>query len=162
MLSSAPLFGKPRLRQVGRIVIVVDLICEYKHRFEGWFASADALETQQTAGQVRCPVCDASKVERLPSAPFVGRRSTDRAPDTTQQELDNAKDLLRTLVQRLESQAAGAEDVGGDFTVEVLRIHHGDAEARPIRGIASQQEIESLLEEGIGYMPIPVSKEDLH
>ncbi|GAA5168190.1 DUF1178 family protein [Viridibacterium curvum] len=143
-------------------MIVVDLICEYKHRFEGWFASNESLESQQAAGQIRCPVCDANKIERLPSAPFVGRRSTDRAPDTTAQELSNAKALLRTLVQKLEDQAADAEDVGGEFTLEVLRIHHGDAEDRPLRGTMTHQDIDSLLEEGIGVLPLPVAKEDLH
>lgn len=143
-------------------MIVVDLMCDYKHRFEGWFASHEALDAQQSNGLLRCPVCDTTKVERLPSAPFVGRRSSDRAPDTAAVELDNAKALLRTLVQKLEAQAADAEDVGDEFSVEVLRIHHGEVTPRALRGTATADEIDNLLEEGVSLLPLPLAKEDLH
>jgi hypothetical protein len=66
------------------------------------------------------------------------------------------------LVQKLHENAEKSEDVGEDFPVEVRRIHFGDAESRPIRGLATARDVESLLDEGISVLPLPVAKEDLH
>src|SRR5260370_911076 len=48
---------------------VLDLQCPHGHRFEGWFASADDFESQQSRKLVECPICGANEVSRLPSAP---------------------------------------------------------------------------------------------
>lgn len=52
-------------------MLVVDLACPQGHRFEGWFASADDLASQQARGLVSCPVCGDLHVQRLPSAPHL-------------------------------------------------------------------------------------------
>lgn len=49
---------------------------------------------------------------------------------------------------------AHTEDVGGRFAQEARRIHHGDAEERPIRGQATREETAQLLEEGVAVMPL--------
>lgn len=49
-------------------MLVVDLHCEHGHVFEGWFASADDLASQQARGLVSCPVCASTEVVRRPSA----------------------------------------------------------------------------------------------
>lgn len=49
-------------------MLVVDLHCESGHLFEGWFASADDLSSQQARGLVSCPVCGSHEVTRRPSA----------------------------------------------------------------------------------------------
>jgi hypothetical protein len=48
---------------------VLDLQCPHGHRFEGWFASAEEFESQLSRKLVECPVCSATEVSRLPSAP---------------------------------------------------------------------------------------------
>lgn len=50
-------------------MLVVDLHCAQGHHFEGWFASADDLASQQSRGLVTCPVCGEHEVVRRPSAP---------------------------------------------------------------------------------------------
>jgi hypothetical protein len=50
-------------------MLVVDLHCANGHHFEGWFASADDLTSQQARGLVSCPVCGDREVVRRPSAP---------------------------------------------------------------------------------------------
>ena len=56
-----------------------------------------------------------------------------------------------------------AENVGERFPEEARRIHYDEAPARTIRGIASREETEELLEEGILVLPAPVPPEgDLH
>lgn len=144
-------------------VIVVDLVCEQEHRFEGWFASSEALDQQRESGLLTCPVCGSHKVSRLPSAPHVAARSSDDAPDmpaNTQQP--DVAGLAAQLIRALQSQAAQSEDVGERFPEEARRIHHGDAEERAIRGQASLREVMELWEEGVSVLPVPPAKEDLH
>jgi hypothetical protein len=38
-------------------MIVLDINCENTHRFEGWFASAEAFRDQRGRGLVACPHC---------------------------------------------------------------------------------------------------------
>ncbi len=60
-------------------MIVYELICADEHRFEGWFASAEAFERQRDSGLVACPVCSSAAVEKLPSARI--RRGSQPAPE---------------------------------------------------------------------------------
>ena len=59
-------------------MIVFNLGCDKDHRFEGWFASAEAFDQQRERGQVNCPVCGSATVSRLPSAPYVVTRHQER------------------------------------------------------------------------------------
>jgi hypothetical protein len=51
---------------------------------------------------------------------------------------------------------AQTEDVGTRFAEEARRIHYGEAAQRGIRGQATPEQTESLLEEGIAVMPLPL------
>jgi hypothetical protein len=51
---------------------------------------------------------------------------------------------------------AETEDVGERFAEEARKIHYGESEERGIRGKASREETEALLDEGITVMPLPV------
>jgi hypothetical protein len=51
---------------------------------------------------------------------------------------------------------ANTEDVGQNFAEEARKIHYGESEERNIRGQASVEETQDLLEEGIEVMPLPV------
>ena len=51
---------------------------------------------------------------------------------------------------------AQTEDVGGRFAEEARRIHYGETKRRGIRGQASSDETQALLEEGISVMPLPL------
>lgn len=135
----------------------MDLCCAREHRFEGWFASAEQFEQQCAAGQVACPSCSNQDIRRLPSAPSLVQRS---AAPTEQQETSHG--LLTQLIDTLRKQADKAEDVGARFPDEARRIHHGDAEDRAIRGTASAQDMQELLEEGVSVLPVPGLKKDLH
>jgi len=52
--------------------------------------------------------------------------------------------------------------VGERLPEEARRIHYGEAEARNIRGAASRDDVEALLDEGIMVLPVPVKDDDLH
>jgi hypothetical protein len=159
-------------------VIVLDLCCDRDHRFEGWFASASAFEDQQARNLVSCPVCNTAAVRRLPSAPYVQTRSAQtpassgaqassapalptRAPATPVSGLPSPA-AVAELLGTLRRMAKSAEDVGERLPEEARRIHYGEAEARDIRGAASRDEVEELLEEGIVVLPVPPQDDDLH
>jgi len=147
-------------------MIVLDLHCHREHRFEGWFASAAAFEDQLARGLVSCPSCGATEIRRLPSAPYVqtgqsgavAAPASRRAPETA----PVAAEMVAKLVGHLRGLARGAEDVGERLPEEARRIHYGDAEARDIRGAASRDEVEALLDEGIVVLPVPPAEDDLH
>lgn len=47
------------------------------------------------------------------------------------------------------------EDVGREFPEQVRRMHHGEVEAKPIRGQASAAEVSALSDEGIEVLALP-------
>lgn len=138
-------------------MIVVDLICAEGHRFEGWFASPEALDAQRASQMLSCPSCGSLEIQRMPSAPQIVRsRSTSEAD-----EAEPVK-VLEQLISALRKLSDDSEDVGTDFAEEARKIHYGDAEARAIKGQTSVQEAIGLLDEGISVLPLPAAKEDLH
>ena len=48
------------------------------------------------------------------------------------------------------------EDVGTDFAKEALKMHYGVSDPRNIRGVSSEQEEQTLREEGISFFKLPV------
>lgn len=140
-------------------MIVLDLQCGQSHRFEAWFPSADACQTQLDAGQIACPTCGDRHVRRLPSAPYV-QTAAHSAPARAATPSPEA--MAARMLAELRAAARQSEDVGTRFPEEARRIHHGEAEERAIRGQANAREMRELLEEGIAVLPVPPEPDDLH
>ena len=51
---------------------------------------------------------------------------------------------------------ANTENVGDRFADEARKMHYGEAEERSIRGQATREQAEALLDEGIAVMPLPL------
>jgi hypothetical protein len=51
---------------------------------------------------------------------------------------------------------AKTEDVGDRFADEARKMHYGEAQERGIRGQATPEQTEALLDEGIAVMPLPI------
>ena len=66
------------------------------------------------------------------------------------------------LMQLLRHMSRTSENVGERLPEEARRIHYGETEARDIRGQASAEELEALLDEGIMVLPLPPPEDDLH
>jgi hypothetical protein len=135
---------------------VFRLACAHGHDFEGWFASAQAFDEQQSAGGVRCPVCDDVHVSRLPSAPYVNTGARDKKPlpvaspsGTKGPELAAALAALKAYV------VANTENVGRKFPEVARRMHYGEEAERSIRGRVTPQEAAELADEGIDAVPLP-------
>jgi hypothetical protein len=153
---------------------VFDLQCANLHVFEGWFSSHEDYDSQQRRGLVQCPVCQNDKIEKRLSAPRlnVGHYHETSAQSASSQSSHQGNPsnamtvasspvsselvkLQAAVLQQMRDYVRKTENVGSDFADEARRIHEGEAVQRPIRGTATQEERESLIEEGIAVMPIP-------
>ena len=135
-------------------MIVFELICADRHRFEGWFVSADDFEGQKARGLLSCPVCSDSSIEKLLTAK-IGRPDAE-APRENAQLPAAPAERPRNLHEMIDYILLNTENVGEDFPAEARRIHHKEVPQRNIRGVASGEETRELLEEGIGVMPLPI------
>jgi hypothetical protein len=64
--------------------------------------------------------------------------------------------LQAALLKMVRHVVANTEDVGASFPEEARKMHYGETEHRNIRGQASPQETEALLDEGISVLPLPM------
>jgi hypothetical protein len=149
-------------RPGGAAMKVLNLQCAHGHGFEGWFASEDEFQGQLAGGLVECPLCGTREVAKLPSAPRLnlGARPEKNAPAPERQEVASLPDasLQAAWLKMVRQVMAETEDVGERFAEEARRIHYGEIEERGIRGQASREETEALLDEGIGVLPLPIPK----
>ena len=60
----------------------------------------------------------------------------------------------------LDELLTKSEDVGREFPAEARKIFYKEAEARPIRGQATNEEHDELLDEGIPVARLPVPPTD--
>jgi hypothetical protein len=150
---------------------VYNLACPLDHRFEGWFASEEDCLAQQDNGTLACPVCDSTEITRMPSAPHIGKSSsTELALPTAQAEnlSGGVVALTGSDHSQLEAQVQAAflkgmreimgrsEDVGNSFADEARKIHYKESPERSIRGQTTIDEAESLREEGIDILSMPM------
>lgn len=87
----------------------------------------------------------ARAVEVSPSAPTLPVV----APETLQQ-------LQAAMVKMVRHVMANTEDVGTQFAEEARKIHYGEREERNIRGQATREETEALIDEGINVTALPL------
>jgi len=140
-------------------VIVFELICADRHRFEGWFASAGDFERQKARGLLSCPACNDSRIEKLLTAK-IGHAEAEAPPNA---QTPAAPAHPRNLHEMIDYILLNTENVGKDFPAEARRIHRKEVHPRSIRGLATGEETRDLLEEGITVMPLPIPpREDWH
>lgn len=140
-------------------MIVFDLQCAGGHRFEGWFGSAREFASQKKRGLLSCPSCGNGAIERVLSAPRINVGAAAPAPQAKTPEMEG-KDpfaIAQMLYSRmLDEIFTKSEDVGKAFPEEARKIFYSQAPARAIRGQASEEEHEALVDEGIPVARIPV------
>ena len=165
---------------------VLDLQCRQGHSFEGWFGSQDDYDAQRARGLVTCPVCNDSEITKMLSAPRLnlGYGAAPGVPAAHPSEasvaasgaalavaettgagrntpalptgLGSLQQMQAAMLNMVRHVMAQTEDVGPRFAEEARKIHYGECEERNIRGQATREETEALLEEGIEVMPLPV------
>jgi hypothetical protein len=160
-------------------MIVFDLLCREGHRFEGWFGSAADFAAQKERRQLACPSCGDAQVERVPSAsrfnlgaaepkpapkglaaggpggaPANGPGAPQRTPEMEGKDPFAIAQMLYSRM--LDELLTKTEDVGKNFPAEARRIFYEEAPARAIRGVASAQEHDELVDEGIPVARLPL------
>lgn len=136
---------------------VLNLQCSHGHGFEGWFGSEDEFQDQLGRGLVECPLCADVQVTKLPSAPRLNLGAVE-APARQEVVAAPEAQMQAAWMKLVRHVMANTDDVGEKFAEEARKIHYGESEGRGIRGQASREETESLLEEGIAVLPLPVPK----
>ena len=158
------------------------LKCEKRHEFEAWFSNAAAFDRQAKRGQVNCPRCGTSKVEKTIMAPSIVKgvkrkraaKASEKEPATepaasspppqaSQAELHRlaAHGALSAAVRKLRAEIESkSEYVGPRFSEEARKIHYEETPARGIYGEATREEARALSEEGIEFFPLPSLPED--
>jgi hypothetical protein len=143
-------------------MILYQLRCRKSHDFEAWFLNSDTYERQAASGDVTCPYCGTTHVEKAPMAPRIVSsspgESTAVAPAEGAAEV-RAKEVAAKILAAVEGVRehveANAEYVGDEFADEARRIKSGEAEERDIYGEASKAEADKLDEEGISVFRLP-------
>ncbi len=164
---------------------VLDLQCALGHSFEGWFGSQADYDTQRAQGLVTCPVCNDSDITKMLSAPRLnlghgaapeskpgqGTPASGHAASSLPSRAPESAPIAQTLpevapeaLQQMQAAMmnmvrhvmANTEDVGTQFAEEARKIHYGERDERNIRGQATREETEALIDEGIDVMALPV------
>ena len=149
---------------------VLDLQCQHGHSFEGWFGSESDFQGQLARGLVECPLCGDSKVTKLLSAPRLNLSTSLREPLPAVSETAPAEPAASTVVEGQPTMAQlgqawmkvvqhvmqNTDDVGSGFAEEARKIHYGERPERNIRGQVTPAESQSLLEEGIPVVSLPM------
>jgi hypothetical protein len=152
-------------------MIVFDLLCGEGHRFEGWFGSAGDFASQRERNLLSCPSCGSAKVKRVPSATRANlgapapKAADPKLPAQPAKTADmDGKDpfaVAQMLYSRmLDELLTKSEDVGKQFPTEARKIFYNESPARAIRGQATNEEHQELVDEGIPVARLPVPPTD--
>ena len=154
-------------------MIVFDLLCGEGHRFEGWFGSAEDFASQRDRKLLSCPSCGSAKVKRVPSAtranlgapepksqprPAKAPAAPVKTPDMEGKDPFAVAQMLYSRM--LDELLTKSEDVGKEFPAEARKIFYNESPARAIRGQATNEQHQELLEEGIPVARLPVPPTD--
>lgn len=153
---------------------VLNLHCSHQHAFEGWFGSEDDYQAQRARGLVSCPLCGCDQIQKMPSAPRLnlkaakGRAAPQTAPAPPTAEAapsapavpsapipPELQALQQAVFKHMRQALRHSTDVGERFADEARRIHHGESKEKAIHGVATPEQAEALLEEGIAVLPLP-------
>jgi hypothetical protein len=149
-------------------MIHYQLQCGQAHGFDGWFKDSASFEKQAKRGLIECPECGGTDIERALMAPALGRRDAVPAvvetppaapPAATPDNNVTAVRLPARMVAALQRMRAEVEKncdyVGPDFADQARAMHRGEVEPKSIYGETSDEQAESLAEEGIAVARIP-------
>ncbi|MEJ8570329.1 DUF1178 family protein [Microbaculum marinum] len=147
-------------------MIRYSLVCADEHEFEGWFRDSSTFDSQKASGEVLCPICGSSDIEKALMAPSVAIR--DEAPAVSRDKAQvpmaasapaNAQ-MIETLRRLKQHVVENSEYVGNRFPEEARKIHYEEAERRSIYGEASLEDARSLIEDGVEVHPLPILPEE--
>lgn len=152
-------------------MILYRLRCSKGHEFESWFKDSKTYERQEKKSLIGCPACGDAKVVRAPMAPRLGKGSkkadlevpapsAPAVPSPEQQQMaalarQMPKELREALLKVRAEVEKNCEHVGDKFAEEARKIHYGESDKRGIYGETTEEEAQSLADEGIEFGRLP-------
>jgi hypothetical protein len=144
-------------------MILFTLRCDAGHEIEAWFRDNAAYKRQHARGEIACPECGSTAIDKAPMAPRLGKSRRDDAPPAlpavaapeTPDRPPTPAELRRGLQQMRKYIETNLEHVGPRFAEEARKIHKGEAKSRGIYGEATDAESEALADDGIDVARIP-------
>jgi hypothetical protein len=150
-------------------MIHYQLQCGQAHGFDGWFKDSASFEKQAKRGLIECPECGGTDVERALMAPAVAKREAlpvpvqappapAAAPAASAGKVAAGRlpAQMMAVLQRIRTEVEKSCDyVGPDFADQARAMHRGEVEAKGIYGETTDEQAESLAEEGIDVTKIP-------
>lgn len=149
-------------------MIHYQLRCGRSHGFDGWFKDSASFEKQAARGLIECAECGGTDVERALMAPALAKRESSLAPvAATEPPPPPAASAEKVATGRLPAQMLAVlqrmraevekkcDYVGPDFADQARAMHRGEAEPKSIYGETTEEQAESLAEEGIAVARIP-------
>lgn len=151
-------------------MVIFELECAFKHRFEGWFKDAKSFGLQLKHGLVECPICGVQRVVRVPSGCHMGLAgatsgSSTNETNTEEKKLNSGKTatpvntahvdpviFLKALHHYVKTNC---KNVGEKFADTAIKMHRNEIPAESISGTANKEQIQRLDEEGVSYVPVP-------
>jgi hypothetical protein len=110
---------------------------------------------KEDSSAVAGPVAPAGGLPALPTLPTVPNAEA-MASSLAQIHPEAVEMVQEAWMKMVKHVIANTEDVGQNFAEEARKMHYGESEERNIRGQASAEETQDLLEEGIEVLPLPV------
>ena len=129
-------------------MILFTVRCSAGHEFEAWFRDGDGFTAQQKAGEIACPDCGDTQIEKALMAPNIGR-SRNKTPAMSPAQMRAALVELRRQVE------TNCDYVGERFAEEARKIHYGEIDPHGIYGEATAEESRELTDEGVSFGRIP-------
>lgn len=140
-------------------MIRYSLKCGTGHGFDSWFQNAEAFSALGSEGQLSCPVCGDTRVEKDLMAPAVrpARKAVTTAPPPpARPDLSTPASALEEAIAALRRQIEeNSEYVGMNFAAEARAIHAGEVPERAIHGEAKPDEALAMIREGLPVAPLP-------
>jgi hypothetical protein len=144
-------------------MIVFDLQCASGHVFEGWFGSSASFDKQKANRQLICPICQDTGIAKAIMAPSVGKKGNQQ-PTTSHAAVvaedvptpGQIKEMIATVARMQSKMLENSEWVGKEFDNKARAMAAGAVEKVPIHGEATREQAESLIEDGIDVLPLPL------
>jgi hypothetical protein len=148
-------------------MIHYQLRCSQLHGFDGWFKDSASFEKQAKRGLIECPECGGTDVERALMAPALAKRESLPVPVAQPKAPAPVPPPVKATAGRLPAQVMAAlqrmraevekscEYVGPNFADQARAMHRGEAEPKSIYGETTEEQAETLSEEGIAVAKIP-------
>ena len=145
-------------------MIKYNLICDFDHTFDAWFASSKVFEEQSVVGVIQCPICGSTNVVKSLMTPGVSAKHN-KSSEAPQKVLAGGSEgagaqmvqMMREVRRHVEENA---EYVGPRFAEEARKIHEDENSERSVYGEASSEEVRQLQDDGIETFALPVLPEE--